>query len=434
MRIAVLALGSRGDVQPLIALAVSLAKRGHDVRLVTHDNFAEIAAGRGVAFEAVTGDLRVVLSGADGKRMTASGRNRLTALAAMRAIARQARDWWIQLRDLSAGAEMLVSSATTFAIAASLAECRDVAWVRTNITPVAPTADFPSPLLPAPPLPMPGWANRLHHHLDTQICWQAFRRSTNGFRREIFGLPPWPRFGPFARFRAERRPLLMACSPHVIARPRDWPAEVEVTGYWFLDRPPEWVPPPDLMRFLRADPPPVYIGFGSMTMADPAATAALVTEAVAKAGCRAVIGAGWGGLRPRQQHDNIYSTEELPHDWLFPQMAAVVHHCGAGTTASALRAGLPSVPVPFMADQFFWAWRLRRLGVATAAVPHRKLSVQALVTALRNAIDDDEMRQRARSLGAAIRAEDGLLRAVAAVEKHASQLTQRVGRLQQTLA
>jgi sterol 3beta-glucosyltransferase len=199
-----------------------------------------------------------------------------------------------------------------------------------------------------------------------------------------------------------------------------------VTGYWFLDRPPEWVPPPDLMRFVRADPPPVYIGFGSMTMADPGATAALVTEAVAKAGCRAVIGAGWGGLRPPQQHDNIYSTEELPHDWLFPQMAAVVHHCGAGTTASALRAGLPSVPVPFMADQFFWAWRLRRLDVATAAIPHRKLSVQALVTALRNAIDDDEMRQRARSLGAAIRAEDGLSRAVAAVEKDALQGGARV--------
>ena len=240
--------------------------------------------------------------------------------------------------------------------------------------------------------------------------------------------------GPNARFRAERRPLLMACSPHVVARPRDWPAEVEMTGYWFLDRPPEWVPLPDLMRFLRADPPPICIGFGSMTMADPGATAALVTEAVAKAGCRAVIGAGWGGLRPPQQHDNIYSTEELPHDWLFPQMAAVVHHCGAGTTASALRAGLPSVPVPFMADQFFWVRRLRRLGVATAAVPHRKLSVQALVAALRNAMNDDEMRQRARSLGAAIRPEDGLLRAVAAVEKHASQLTQRVGRVQQTLA
>lgn len=424
MRIAVPASGSRGDVQPLIALAAALAERGHEVRLLTHANFAELAAGRGLIFEPVAGDFRAMMEGADGERLTASGRNPLALLAAMRAMARDARDWWVQLRDLSAGADMLVSGATTFGIAASLAECRPVRWVQTNLVPLAPTAAFPNPLLPPPALPLPGWANRLHHHFGMQLAWQVFRRSIEDSRREILGLPPWPRLGPFARFRAEHRPMLMAFSRHVISPPADWALEVEVTGYWFLERPPDWQPPPDLLRFLHAGAPPIYVGFGSMAIADARATAAIVTEAIGAAGCRAVIGAGWSGLRSLAATDNnIYMADDLPHDWLFPQMAVVVHHCGAGTTASALRAGVPSIPVPFMADQFFWAWRLRQLGVATTAVPHRKLSAKGLAEMLRCALDDAEMWRRARNLGAAIRSENGLSRAVDAIERYATQPT-----------
>jgi sterol 3beta-glucosyltransferase len=420
MRIAVLSLGSRGDVQPLVALGAALGKRGHDVRLVTHANFAALAAGRGVAFEGVAGDFRTVLSSEDGRRLTASGRNPLAALGAMRAIARHGREWWTQLRDLSAGADLLVSGTTTFGIAASLAELWGIPWIQTCLQPLSPTRAFPSPMPPAPALRLPGWANRLHHHLATQLIWQTFRRSTDDCRREILGLGPWPLAGPFARFRSEHRPVLMAFSEYVIPRPPDWDAELEVTGYWFLERLPDWAPPADLVRFLEAGPPPVYIGFGSMGVADPQATAAIVADAIVSAGCRAIIGAGWAGLRPLRPTADIHVADELPHDWLFPQMSAIVHHCGAGTTASVLRAGAPSVPVPFMADQFFWAWRLQQLGVATAAIAHRKLTVRALATALRRSLDDSEMRARAQNLGGRIRAECGLWRAVASIERHAS--------------
>jgi sterol 3beta-glucosyltransferase len=425
MRIAVLSLGSRGDVQPLVALAAELEKRGHDVRLVTHANFAELAAGRGIAFEGVAGDFQSVLNSEDGQRLTASGRSPLAALSAMRAIARNAREWWVQLRDLSVGADVLVSGMTTFGIAASLAESSNIPWINTCLQPMAPTRDFPCPMLPPPALRLPGWANRLHHQGGTQLIWQTFRRSTDDFRREIFGLPAWPRVGPFARFRRERRPVLMAFSEHVVPRPSDWDAYLEVTGYWFLDHPADWVPPADLVRFPDTGPPPVYVGFGSMGMADPQAEAAVVAGAIASVGCRAVIGAGWGGLRPLRPTADIYMADELPHDWLFPKMAAIVHHCGAGTTASALRAGVPSVPVPFRADQFFWAWRLRQLGVATAAVLHRKLTVRTLAAAMRRALDDSEMRPRARLLGERIRAECGLVRAVNSIEKYISQVEQK---------
>jgi sterol 3beta-glucosyltransferase len=420
MRIAVLSLGSRGDVQPLVALAAALAKRGHAVRLLSHANFAALAAGRGVAFDTVAGDFRVVLSGEDGRRLIASGRNPLAAMRAIRAIAREEREWWTQIRDRSAGADVLISGTASFGIAASLAESRNIPWVHSDLAPLAPTRAFPSPILPPPVVRLPGWANWLHHHGATQLLWQSVRRSTDDFRREIFGLPAWPRLGPFARLRAERRLILNAFSEHVITRPADWGPELEVTGYWFIDSLPDWQPPPDLVRFLEAGPSPVYVGFGSMGLANPRATAALVAEAVASAQCRAVIGAGWGNLRPPGSNDNVYVVDDMPHDWLFPRMAAAVHHCGAGTTASALRAGVPSVAVPFMADQFFWAWRLRQLGVATRAIPHAKLTPGALAAALRQALDDPEMRTRARDLGARIRVEDGLSRAVDVIERHLS--------------
>jgi sterol 3beta-glucosyltransferase len=432
MRIAVLSLGSRGDVQPLVALGAALGKRGHDVRLITHTNFAPLVVGRGITFEGVAGDFQTVLSSEDGQRLTASGRNPLAALGAMRAIARHGREWWTQLRDLSVGADVLVSGTTTFGIAASLVELRGTPWVHTCLQPLSPTGAFPSPMLPPPALRLPGWANRFHHHLGTQLIWQTFRRSTDACRREVLGLGPWPLTGPLARFRRERRPVLMAFSERVIPHPPDWDAQLEVTGYWFLERLPDWAPPADLVRFLEAGPPPVYIGFGSMGVADLQATAVTVAEAIVSAGCRAVIGAGWAGLRPPTA--GIYVADELPHDWLFPQIAAVVHHCGAGTTASALRAGVPSVPVPFMADQFFWAWRLRQLGVATAAVAHRKLTMRALAAALRLALDDNEMRARARNLGGRIRAECGLSRAVNSIEKHTSQLQMNGGPVRAVLS
>jgi len=235
-------------------------------------------------------------------------------------------------------------------------------------------------------------------------------------RRDTFGLPPWPLLGPYARFRREARPTLMAFSRHVLPRPIDWHTGIDVTGYWFLERPSAWQPSADLVGFLEAGPPPVYIGFGSMTLTDSEATAALVLAAVAQVGCRAVLAAGWGGLTPKVFPRNVFALEEAPHDWLFPRMVAVVHHGGAGTTAAALRAGVPSVVVPFMGDQFFWARILARKGVAAEAVPRTQLSISALSRAVSLTLKDHSMRQRAAVLSALIHEEDGVGRAAARIE------------------
>jgi len=205
-----------------------------------------------------------------------------------------------------------VGELTSWAQMEAIAERRGLPFIPVLLQPSAPTRAFSPPVRRAATPKLPGWGNLLHHHLIDQLLWQTMRSLVNDGRRDTFGLPPWPLLGPYARLRREERPILMAYSCHIVPRPVEWHSGIEVTGYWFLDRPSAWLPPADLVRFLDAGPPPVYIGFGSMILADPEATVALVLAAVAQAGCRAVIAAGWGGLTPKALSPNVFALVEAP--------------------------------------------------------------------------------------------------------------------------
>jgi UDP:flavonoid glycosyltransferase YjiC (YdhE family) len=209
--------------------------------------------------------------------------------------------------------------------------------------------------------------------------------------------------------------VLYGYSPHVIPPPPDWGADTHVTGYWFLDPPSGWTPPPALHEFLAAGPPPVYVGFGSMSSRNPQATAKLVLDALGAAGQRAVLLAGWSGLRPADLPDSVLMVDSVPFAWLFPRMAAVVHHGGAGTTAAGLRAGVPSIVVPFFGDQPYWGRRVAELGVGPAPIPRKRLTVEVLAGAIDRAVTDPVLRRRAAELGVRIRVEDGVARAVGVV-------------------
>jgi sterol 3beta-glucosyltransferase len=198
-----------------------------------------------------------------------------------------------------------------------------------------------------------------------------------------------------------------------VPRPADWPATVAVTGYWFLDEGADWQPPRALVDFLEAGPPPVFVGFGSMAGRDPDRLGRAVLAALARAGQRGVVVTGWGGLRVDDPPPGVFVAEAVPYDWLLPRVAAVVHHGGAGTIAAGLRAGKPTVVCPFVADQPFWGARVHALGAGPAPIPQRRLSAEALAGAIRVAVGDDGMRERAAALGAAIRGEDGVAAAVA---------------------
>jgi UDP:flavonoid glycosyltransferase YjiC (YdhE family) len=185
-----------------------------------------------------------------------------------------------------------------------------------------------------------------------------------------------------------------------------------------LDRPAEWQPPADIVDFLDAGPPPVYIGFGSMIAKDPAELFDVALEALRQTGQRGVLSTGWMGADHAHLPDDVFGIESIPHDWLFPMMKAVVHHGGAGTTAAALRAGVPSVVTPFFADQPFWAHRVKELGVGPRPVPQKRITAERLVAAIRTATSDDGMRARAASIGERIRAEDGVRTAIGLVAQN----------------
>lgn len=244
--------------------------------------------------------------------------------------------------------------------------------------------------------------------------WQGSRSGDGVARRQVLDLPIAPFFGPYNSAASRLYPIVYGFSPAVIPKPSDW-RNTHVTGYWFLDESPDWIPPAALLDFLQQGAPPVYIGFGSMGSRDPEATADLVLQAIERTGQRAILQSGWGGLSKTDRPDNVFLVDSVPHSWLFSQVAAVVHHGGAGTTAAGLRAGVPNIVIPFFGDQPFWGRRIAELGVGPASIPRKQLTAERLAAAIHQVVTDRTMQQRAADLGAKIRAENGIAHVVAIV-------------------
>jgi UDP:flavonoid glycosyltransferase YjiC (YdhE family) len=191
-----------------------------------------------------------------------------------------------------------------------------------------------------------------------------------------------------------------------------------VAGYWFLEPPKVWTPPASLVEFINAGPPPIYIGFGSMTDENVEGLAAIIIDALKQTNARAILAKGWAGLSPADLPTDAFLTDDVPHAWLFPKVAAVIHHGGAGTTGAAFRAGIPSIVIPFILDQFFWGRRVYELGVGPRAIPRKRLTAERLVAAIKAATTDQSMRDRARMLGEQIRQEDGIHTAVSVIAQY----------------
>jgi UDP:flavonoid glycosyltransferase YjiC (YdhE family) len=409
MRIALFTIGGRGDTEPFVALAARLARDGHQITLAARPDFADLAAAHGIPFAPLGHPYRAFMRGSAAALGSGNPISLVRyGLAQRRYFAeRVIEDEW----RAAQGAEAIVFKYSWFA-GYSLAEKLQVPCLAAMPFPMTPTGVFPCFWL------FGGhdrgrWVNRLLWRLSEQVAWQIQRSEDERLRRELLDLPRLPLLGPVRRQEHEGMPVLYAYSPTLLPRPADWPSRFHVTGAWFLDSPPGWQPPPDVVAFLEAGPTPVYVGFGSMTSADPDATLALILDALARAGQRAVLLHGWAGLATgRELPDTVIAVDEVPHSWLFPRMAAVVHHGGAGTTVAGLRAGIPSVVTPLTADQPSWGRIVHRLGAGPRPIPFRHLTATRLSRAIAAAVSDPAIRERAAELGERIRAEDGVSRAV----------------------
>jgi UDP:flavonoid glycosyltransferase YjiC (YdhE family) len=385
MRILIVTAGSRGDVAPFTGLGQRLLQAGHHVALAAHDRFADLVRGAGLEHRSLPGDpLELVRA-----------RTAAPSPEAARAVFAGFLDELGEgvLAAAGAGTDVVLTAFGPAPVGRVVAEGMGVPSMGVYLAPGVPTREFPPPGWPAG---APG---------ENLAAGRAARTRTGSLYADVvrrlrarLGLPDGTAEIP------DGWPICHGYSPAVVPRPADWPASVQVSGYWWPVGPAGWRPEPELVDFLDAGPPPVFVGFGSMTP-DHEGLHDLVAAAVRRAGVRAVVQSGWAGLGP--VGDDVLVVGDLPHEWLFPRTATVVHHAGAGTSAAALRAGVPAVPVPVLADQPFWAERLHRLGVAARPLPLPELTADALAAALRTCLDQPSYRDRAAALARRIDAEDG---------------------------
>jgi sterol 3beta-glucosyltransferase len=292
----------------------------------------------------------------------------------------------------------------------AVAEKLNVPFVQTHLQPVsAPTSAYPGVMTPWWPRWLGQRGMHLSHRLSDKAAWMAFKRPMASARSSVLGLTGSPPS-------VSDQPRLYGFSPHVVPVPADGNRRV-ACGYWTLPVPSHWSPPPALVDFLARPGPVVSIGFGSMASADPKQVTELIFGAIRRAGVRAVLLSGWGGMDALSSADDVYCADALPHDWLFPKVAAIVHHGGAGTTGAAFIAGVPAVVIPFTADQPFWAARVATLGCGPTPVPRKQLTAQNLAKALVDATTHAAMKARAAELGSLIRQERGVETAVACFDK-----------------
>jgi UDP:flavonoid glycosyltransferase YjiC (YdhE family) len=415
LNISILALGSRGDIQPCLYLGSGLGAAGHRVRVATFETFRPLVEGYGLELWPIPGDARGLVVGGEFGRAARKGMNLLGMWNAIR------RSYGRLAEDIPSGlvrglgdADIILNQLPGCLYGFDLAQALGVPVVRIAVIPLARTALTPMIGFPRGLSSLPGF-NRLTYRAGEWLVWSAFGPAVNRWRRSELGLKPWGPGGPFRHIEARPVPLVNGFSPHVVARPSDWGGHIHLTGYWFMPRQEEALPR-GLREFLDSGPAPAFVGFGSMPLEDPIRTTRIVLEALERSELRGVLHSGWGGLGQGDLPAWAHRVSEVPYASLFPRMTAIVHHGGSGTTAEALRSGVPSVIVPFLFDQFYWGGRVATLGVGPEAIPIRRLTADRLAAALQIAAGDAAVRSRAADLGERIRAEDGVRRAVNVIE------------------
>jgi UDP:flavonoid glycosyltransferase YjiC (YdhE family) len=410
LRVAVLTVGSRGDVEPYLGLGVALVTAGHRVTVAASAAFEGLVRRAGLDPFLVEPDPRLVsVRGEPARWLPASasaGAIRLHLASRAGSSLGAAYSGYL---EASRDADVVLYPAWLAPVARTIAETRSCLALPAYLAPIHPTRAFPSPFLPIPS--HTGW-NRLSHWAAVGLWRTALDGAPNAWRSRSLGLPP----APIELLPPAGEACLYGFCRSLLSAPPDWPPGAVVTGPWWLDAPDRWRPPEDLDRFLRAPGKVVFLGFGSMLDAHPSRLNSVVEAALTRLGCRAVLLAGPAGQLDLSSSPHRITVQDIPLEWLFRRVDAIVHHGGAGTAAQAARAGKPSVVVPFFGDQFFWGQRIHLAGGGPRPIPRRALTSERLASAIQETLDDPRSAEQAARLGAQVRAETGLSTAVRLIE------------------
>ncbi|XP_074556023.1 sterol 3-beta-glucosyltransferase UGT80B1-like [Curcuma longa] len=417
LMIAMLVVGTRGDVQPFIAFAKKLQEFGHHVRLATHVNFCSFVRSFGLEFYPLGGNPRVMAGYmARNKGFILSGPAEINV---QRKQLKEIIDSILPActePDLVTGmpfrAQAIIANPPAYGHL-HVAEALGVPLHIFFTMPWTPTNEFPHPFARVPQ----SAAYKLSYLILDLIVWWGIRGFINDFRKRKLKLPPIAYFSTY-HGSLSHLPTGYMWSPHLVPKPSDWGALVDVVGFCFLNNGTKYQPKKDFQQWLQQGPKPIYIGFGSVPLEDARKTTTIILEALKYVGQRGIISRGWGDLGCLYEVPaDVYLLGDCPHDWLFPHCAAVVHHGGAGTTASGLRAGCPTAIIPFFGDQFFWGERIHAIGVGPAPIPISELTVERLANAVKFMLKP-EVKLRAMELAKQIQNEDGVTAAVNAFHKN----------------
>ncbi|KAI3787878.1 hypothetical protein L2E82_00369 [Cichorium intybus] len=417
LQIVILIVGTRGDVQPFVAIGKRLQEYGHRVRLATHSNFKEFVLTSGLEFYPLGGDPKVLAEYmVKNKGFLPSGPSEIPVQRA------QMKDIIFSL--LAACKEPDLDTGIPFKADAMMAN--PPAYGHTHVAealkipihifftmPWTPTSEFPHPLSR---VKQPA-GYRLSYQIVDSLIWLGIRDMINDVRKKKLKLRPVTYLSGSQGSETDI-PHGYIWSPHLVPKPKDWGPKVDVVGFCFLDLASNYKPPEELVRWLEAGPKPIYIGFGSLPVQEPEKMTQTIVKALEMTGQRGIINKGWGGLGILSEpKDFVYSLDNIPHDWLFLQCASVVHHGGAGTTAAGLKAACPTTIVPFFGDQPFWGERVHSRGVGPPPIPVDQFTLTKLVDAIKFMLDP-KVKERAVELAKAMENEDGVEGAVKAFLRH----------------
>lgn len=411
MHFSLFAFGTWGDVRPLVVLGVGLQNAGHDVTIIASRGYETWVRARNLDFYALTDDIHQIIND--------TPIDVYKPLQGLRAVREKLPQVFtrvgLDVLNATQNSDALLTVEFSLSVLFDVLQVNNLKPILINPAPLSPTRAF---AMAFPPLPQwssfQGAYNHMSHRLLQRLHWWLLAKPRRDLNRRHLGLPI-AGFHDFQTLLAAT-PTLTVVSPHVLPRPADWDEKQHITGYLFDDDP-TWTPPPALSDFLAAGDPPVYIGFGSMPDRKAAATTRLFVDALQRTGKRGVVLTGWAGFGAGDVPPEVLLLDYAPHHWLFPRMAAVVHHGGAGTTASTFRAGAPSIIVPHNGDQPYWGRVAQRLGIGTSPIPRGKLNAHRLAAAIDAATSDRAMQARAAQLGQKIAAEDGAGEAVRVIAK-----------------
>jgi len=428
-RIAIATIGTLGDVQPFVALALTLKKRGYSVVLGTTGDFEQFVTSYGVEFHSLGGDVQAFLR--QSQFDSAMTKNVLLHAPGLlrdgqKVLKEAGKHAWTMAQDADA---MVFQNNTTFCI--DIAEALGIPAIMTVFQPLNPTNEFPyfeygldpvDPLLYrfnrepfAKSMSFDPLINKLSYAVQKvqQSYWDMPR---DRLRRGLLGLKAKKKGGFTANSRGEPLTTLHAYSGAISPAPGDWPDTNIITGFWRLDDNSGWELPTAFEAFLSTGPDPIYLGFGSMPWGAQR-NSEIITKALRLWGGRAVIGKGWGGVKAEALPDSVYAIDRAPHAKLFEHVKGVVHHGGAGTTHTGLYAGRPSFAVPQFFDQPYWGRLIYELGVGPQPVRLRKLTPHLLAAALDDLDTTPAYAQAAVALSEKLRLEDGANRAVDVIEE-----------------